>query len=134
MVIAADLVTLSLIDGGSSVPIAALRRHELTLSRGLSDATKAAGDGWREVAVLDRPLSADLRASGVFVSGTAMGLVRAASLEAEPKVFVFDLPGDGIWQGSFYVSTLTISGQSEDEMMFSLRLTSTGAVAFTAHP
>ncbi|MEM9286309.1 MAG: phage tail tube protein [Pseudomonadota bacterium] len=133
-IIASDQTSLSLIKDEGERPLAALSRHELTLSRGFSDATSAAGTGWREAEVLDRPLTADLRASGVFVSGDAMAALREAVLEAEAATFALHLPGEGTWQGAFHVTTLSLAGQSEDEMTFSLRLTSNGPVTFTALP
>ncbi|MEM6746447.1 MAG: phage tail tube protein [Pseudomonadota bacterium] len=133
-IIAADHVSLSIFRDEDIFPLAALRRHELTLSRGFSDATSAGGTGWREAAVLDRPLTADLRASGVFVSGDATAALREAVLEAEAATFALHLPGEGTWQGAFHITTLSLAGQSEDEMTFSLRLTSNSPVTFTALP
>jgi len=130
-IIAADQASLSLVENDDLVPVAALRRHELLLSRAVTDVTEAGGDGWRHAAVIDRPLTAELRATGVFVSGNAMAAIRSAVLSATASEFALDLPGEGTWRGSFFVTTLSLSGQAEDEVMVSLRLTSTGAVAFT---
>ena len=133
-IIPADQATLSIIENNDLVPVAALRRHELLLSRAVTDVTEAGGDGWRQAAVIDRPLTAELRANGVFVSGHAMASIRSAVLSAGPREFALDLPDEGIWQGDFFVTTLSLTGQAEGEVMVSLRLTSTGVVAFTSHP
>ncbi|MEO1042131.1 MAG: phage tail tube protein [Pseudomonadota bacterium] len=129
--IAADQASLSLIDNGSPNLLAALRRYELSLSRPLTDTTQAAGSGWRSAAVLDRPLAIDLRASGVFVSGSAMAAVRNHLLAATAPAFALTLPGEGTWKGTYFITTLNLTGQSEEEIMFSLRLSSSGVVTFT---
>ncbi|MEM7740053.1 MAG: phage tail tube protein [Pseudomonadota bacterium] len=129
--IAANRASLSLIDNAAPLLLAALRRYELSISRTSTDITQAAGSGWRDAAVLDRPLTADLRASGVFVTGAGMAAVREHLLAATAPEFAFTLPGEGTWQGAFYITSLSLNGQTEDELSFSLRLTSTGTLTFT---
>ncbi|NNU16983.1 hypothetical protein HK107_11695 [Parvularcula sp. ZS-1/3] len=127
---AADLALLSVGEGTEQVPVAGLTRRSLRLDRRPGDRTTRDGAGWQEAEALTGPASAELRGEGVFLSGTAMDFIRTVFLEGESEVFAL-ASGGGEWRGRFLVRQLSFDGKAEDEMRFSIRLTSTGPVAFS---
>lgn len=128
---AADLALLSVGEGAEQVPVAGLARRSLRLERRPGDRTTLDGEGWQEIEALTGPASAELRGEGVFLSGTAMDFIRSVFLEGESEVFALTSVG-GEWRGRFLVRQLNFDGKAEEEMRFSIRLSSTGPLAFSA--
>lgn len=130
-IVRADLATLSIGEGAASVEVGGLRRHTLTLTRPLADITTTEGRGWRACSSLRAGAEAELRCEGVFLPGPAHAALRTAFLGGSDEWFTLHLPADGTWAGRFFVLSLAIRGQAEEEEIFTLRLASTGPLAFT---
>lgn len=128
-VLCADEAVLTI--GSDEDVLGGLTKRSLTLSRMTGDRTEIAGDGWQKLGSDERPVKAELRGEGVFVSGAATDTLRAAFSSGEPTSFGLVLPGEGTWSGRFIVRQLTLSGRAEGTMAFAVRLASSGPVQFT---
>jgi predicted secreted protein len=126
--ISADMAVLSLVSAGGAV--AGLTKHTLRLNRPLTDRTGRSD--WAERGADQRPAEAELRAEGTFLSGAAQTALRSLFLAGSSDECTLDLPGEGSWQGRFFVRELTFRGEAEGEERFFLRLSSTGPVTFQA--
>ncbi|MEM7517305.1 MAG: phage tail tube protein [Planctomycetota bacterium] len=116
--------------GPTAEKVGGLTRRIFTLSRAAEDISSASAEGWSEGSSAEHPAKAELRADGVFLSGSAISAVRAAFLAGHAEEFTLALAGDGSWSGRFLIRSLTLSGKAEEELTFSIRLVSTGPVDF----
>jgi predicted secreted protein len=117
---------------GEASPLAlgTLTARELILTRTVDERTSAGGDGWREAAALTAPVRADLKAEGLLVSDAASRMVRAAMISGQAARFALSVDGEGTWEGAFLVRQWSLEAANGGEVIFRLRLTSTGPVNF----
>lgn len=124
---------LKLEDGtGTFVPIGGLRTKTISLSTGVIDITNADSQGWRELLPCAGVRQVNVSGAGLFVDDTAAEQARSLFFSAEQGNWEIVLPSYGTFTGRFQISNLDYAGDYRGESAFSLSLTSSGVVAFTA--
>ena len=128
-----DLV-LKISDGGmppSFVETGGLTATAAAFSAAPVEASSLVSPGWREEVPGAGLSSARLSGSGVFLSGSAAALVRAAFFAGTAPDWQVILPGLGLIEGPFRLIRLDYAGPYAAEMTFSLTLQSAGEITFT---
>lgn len=119
---------------GSStyVTMAGLRAKTISLNARSVDVTHAdSPDAWREILPGAGVKTASISGSGVFKDSSADQVVRAAFFAQQIRNWQVVIPGFGTLSGLFQVAALEYAGEFDREAVYSLTLSSAGAIAFT---
>lgn len=102
-----------------------------------ADCTTPGGQLWREVMTGTRSVS--VSGNGYFEDSTAEERMRAVALgtgesDTEEAICNFEIvvPDFGTFAGAFHIDSIEYGGEQENGVTYSLSLSSSGAVAFTA--
>lgn len=123
------------IDDGTGVfqTVAGLRTQRLALNADPVDITHAESAGrWRELLAGAGPRRASLAGSGVFKDAASDMMMRQVFFDGLIRNWQIVLPGFGIVQGPFQISSLDWRGDHTAEVTFEIALESAGALTFTA--
>jgi TP901-1 family phage major tail protein len=128
-----DLV-LKIDDGaGAFVTVAGLRARQLAFNADTVDITNAESAGrWRELLAGAGMRRAALSGAGVFRSEASDRLVRQVFFDGLIRAWQVAIPGFGIVQGPFQITSLDYRGDHAGEVTFDIALDSAGALTFTA--
>jgi TP901-1 family phage major tail protein len=128
-----DLV-LKIDDGtGAFVTVAGLRARQLAFNADTVDITNAESAGrWRELLAGAGVRRAALSGAGVFRSEASDRLVRQVFFDGLIRTWQVAIPGFGIVQGPFQITSLDYRGDHAGEVTFDIALDSAGALTFTA--
>jgi TP901-1 family phage major tail protein len=95
------------------------------------DCTTPAGALWTES--LNGVKNVTISGDGYFEDSVTELRMNTVAMSADPKCnFTVTVPAFGTYAGSFYIESLEFGGETEGGVTYSLSLTSTGAVTFTA--
>jgi TP901-1 family phage major tail protein len=95
------------------------------------DCTTPAGIMWTES--LNGVKNLTISGDGFFEDSVTELRMNTVAMQADPKCnFQVVVPAFGTYAGSFYIESLEFGGESQGGVTYSLSLTSTGAVTFTA--
>jgi len=122
-------------DAGSPayVVVAGLRTQRIAFNAEAVDITNSSSTGrWRELLNDCGVRSATLTGEGVFVDDAANEAVRDAFDENELRDAKILIPSFGTFEGQFKVTSLEMSGEHNEAVMWSMTLESAGAITFTA--
>lgn len=112
--------------------VAGLRTRSISMNSEIVDATNANSTGvWRELLDGCGVRNAAISGDGVFTDDAGIEAVRDAFFENESRTAKIDIPGFGVFEGSFRVSALEFGGEYNGVVTFSCTLESAGAVTFT---
>jgi TP901-1 family phage major tail protein len=113
--------------------VAGLRATRISLNSETVDVTTADSAGrWRELLSGAGARSAAVSGSGIFKDAASDGLVRQAFFDGAALTSQVVVPGFGIVEGPFQVSSLEYAGDHDGEATFEISLASSGALAFAA--
>jgi len=127
------LIKLDLTGGGQFETIAGLRATRVSFNAESVDVTslESAG-GWRELLGGAGVKSANISGSGVFKDASTDERARQIFFDGETPDFQVIIPGFGIVQGPFQVTSVEYAGSHNGEATYELSLSSAGQLGFTA--
>ncbi len=127
------LVKLDLTGDGNFQTIAGLRATRIAFNAETVDVTslESAG-GWRELLGGAGVRSASISGSGVFRDAATDERARAIFFNSEVPNFQVVIPGFGVVEGPFQLTSLEYAGNYNGEATYELSLASAGALTFTA--
>ena len=120
-------------EGGSQFDtVAGLRATRIAFGAETVDATSIESAGWRELLAGAGVRSASVSGSGVFRDEATDERMRAVFFEGRAPSFQIVIPGFGIVEGPFQITSLEYAGSYDGEATYEVSLASAGALAFTA--
>lgn len=126
------LIKLDMTGGGQFETVAGLRATRLSFNAESVDVTSLASDGWRELLGGAGVKAASISGSGVFRDASTDERARQIFFDGETPEFQVIIPGFGIVEGPFQVTSIEYSGSHNGEATYELSLASAGALTFTA--
>ncbi|TCM86617.1 phage major tail protein, TP901-1 family [Rhodovulum steppense] len=127
------LIKLDLTGAGQFETIAGLRATRISFNAEQVDVTSLESEGgWRELLAGAGVKSAGISGGGVFKDAETDARARQVFFDSETPTFQIVIPGFGVVEGPFQVSSLEYSGSHNGEATYELTLASAGALAFTA--
>jgi TP901-1 family phage major tail protein len=113
--------------------VAGLRSRSLSLNARSIDVTDSDSVGrWRELLAGAGVRAVAISGSGIFRDAASDALVRTAFFSQTANSWQIIIPGFGLLEGAFLVTTLDYAADYDGEVRFSLALSSAGPVGFTA--
>jgi len=127
------LIKLDLTGGGQFETIAGLRATRVSFNAESVDVTslESAG-GWRALLGGAGVKSANISGSGVFKDASTDERARQIFFDGETPDFQVIIPGFGIVEGPFQVTSVEYAGSHNGEATYELSLSSAGQLGFTA--
>ncbi|MGL4320448.1 MAG: phage major tail protein, TP901-1 family [Paracoccaceae bacterium] len=127
------LVKLDLTGDGNFQTIAGLRATRISFNAETVDVTSLESEGgWRELLGGAGVRSASISGSGVFRDAATDERARAIFFNSELPDFQVIVPGFGVVEGPFQLTSLEYAGNYNGEATYELSLASAGALTFTA--
>lgn len=129
------LMVLKIGDGAGSetfTTIGGLRSNTITINNEEVDITNKDSAGWKELLENAGVKSVSMSASGVFKDDAQIDLVNTRMIAGTIGNFQLVLSNGDYYQGAFQINSFERTGEYNGAEMFSISLTSSGAVAFTA--
>jgi TP901-1 family phage major tail protein len=128
-----DLLLKVDVDGtGAFETLAGLRATRLTFNAGSIDVTSIESTGgWREL-LGGGVKTAQVSGSGVFRDEETDARARQMFFQGQVSRFQVIIPGFGIVQGPFQITSLEYGGSHDGEATYEIALASAGALVFTA--
>lgn len=127
---------VSIGDGGDPeafMVVAGIRARTLALRASHADCTTIDSPAaWRELIAGAGPKSVEVAGSGAFRDAASDARMRAAFFAGAAVTMELTIAGFGVVSGPFAISELVYGGTHDDEATFSVRLASSGAIAFVA--
>ncbi len=126
------LIKLDMDGAGTFETVAGLRATRISFNAESVDVTslESAG-GWRELLAGAGVKSAQISGSGVFRDDATDARARQVFFAGEIPEFQVIVPGFGIIQGAFLITSLDYAGRYDGEATYELALASAGALSFT---
>lgn len=120
-------------EAGAFVTIAGLRAKTLRFNARTVDVTDSGSlEAWRELLPGAGVKSAEISGAGVFRDQPSDALARESFFTQAAQDCQFIMPGFGIIEGPFLITSLTYAGTYQGEASFEMSLVSAGALSFTA--
>ena len=127
------LIKLDLTGDGQFETIAGLRASRLSFNAEAVDVTSLESQGgWRELLAGAGVKSAAITGSGVFKDAATDERARQIFFDGEMPEFQVIVPGFGIVEGPFQITSIEYSGSHNGEATYELTLASAGVLGFTA--
>ncbi|PHR60845.1 MAG: phage major tail protein, TP901-1 family [Robiginitomaculum sp.] len=115
------------------VTMAGLRARSISLNAQAVDVTHTdSPNAWRELLPGAGVKTASVSGSGVFKDAAADELVRAAFFAQDIRNWQIIIPDFGSLTGPFQIAALEYAGDFDREAVYSLTLSSAGAIVFAA--
>ncbi len=127
------LIKLDMTGSGQFETIAGLRATRISFNAESVDVTSLESEGgWRELLGGAGVKSASISGSGVFKDASTDERARQIFFDGETPEFQVIIPGFGIVEGAFQVSSIEYAGSHNGEATYELSMASAGALSFTA--
>lgn len=127
------LVKIDMNGAGQFETVAGLRATRISFNAESVDVTSLESQGgWRELLVGAGVRSASISGSGVFKDADTDERARQIFFDGETPDFKVVVPGFGVIQGPFQITSIDYSGNHNGEATYELSLASAGALTFTA--
>ncbi|MEL7345409.1 MAG: phage major tail protein, TP901-1 family [Pseudomonadota bacterium] len=127
------LIKLDMTGSGQFETIAGLRATRISFNAESVDVTSLESQGgWRELLGGAGVKSASISGSGVFKDASTDERARQIFFDGETPEFQVIIPGFGVVEGAFQVSSIEYSGSHNGEATYELSMASAGALSFTA--
>jgi TP901-1 family phage major tail protein len=116
---------------GVFTTVAGLRTRQLSFNAEAVDVTHAESAGrWRELLAGAGVRRASITGSGVFRDEASDASVREIVFDGAIRAWQVIVPGFGLIEGPFQVSTLEYRGEHDGELTFEMSLDSAGQLTF----
>jgi TP901-1 family phage major tail protein len=127
------LIKMDLTGAGNFETIAGLRATRISFNAEQVDVTslESAG-GWRELLGGAGMKSAAISGSGVFRDASTDERARQIFFDGEVPEFQVIIPGFGVVEGAFQISSIEYAGSHNGEATYELSLASAGQLSFVA--
>lgn len=120
-------------EAGAFVTIAGLRAKTLRFNARTVDVTDSGSlEAWRELLPGAGVKSAEISDAGVFRDQPSDALARESFFTQAAQDCQIIMPGFGIIEGPFLITSLTYAGTYQGEASFEMSLVSADALSFTA--
>ncbi len=127
------LIKLDLTGGGQFETIAGLRATRISFNAEAVDVTSLESQGgWRELLAGAGVKTASILGSGVFKDAATDERARQIFFDGEVPDFQVIIPGFGIVQGAFQITSIEYAGSHNGEATYEMSLASASALTFTA--
>lgn len=127
------LIKLDMTGSGLFETLAGLRASRLSFNAETVDVTSLdSGGGWRELLVGAGVRSASISGSGVFRDAATDERARQVFFEGERPDFQVIIPGFGIIEGPFMITSIDYSGRHDGEAAYEMSMASAGRLTFVA--
>ncbi len=127
------LIKLDMTGGGQFETIAGLRATRISFNAETVDVTSLESQGgWRELLAGAGVKAAQVSGSGVFKDAATDERARQIFFDGEVPAFQVIIPGFGIVEGPFQLTSIEYAGSHNGEATYELSLASAGALQFTA--
>ena len=127
------LVKLDLTGSGQFETIAGLRATRIGFNAETVDVTSLESQGgWRELLAGAGVKSASISGSGVFKDADTDERARQIFFDGEVPDFQVIIPGFGIVQGPFMITSIDYAGTHNGEATYEVSMASAGVMLFTA--
>ncbi|SNX69050.1 TP901-1 family phage major tail protein [Cereibacter ovatus] len=127
------LVKLDLNGGGQFETMAGLRATRISFNAETVDVTSLESQGgWRELLAGAGVKSASISGSGVFRDAATDEKARAIFFSGQAPRFQVVIPGFGVVEGPFLISSIEYAGSHNGEATYEITLASAGLLSFTA--
>jgi len=127
------LVKVDMIGDGSFTTVAGLRATRLSFNAETVDVTSLESTGgWRELLAGAGVKTASISGSGVFRDANTDERARQIFFDALMPEFQVIIPGFGVVEGPFQITSIEYAGNHNGEATYELSLASAGALTFTA--
>ena len=118
---------------GGFVTVAGLRARQLAFNAEAVDVTNAESAGrWRELLGGAGVRRAAISGAGVFKDEASDARLRQMFFDGDIRTYQVIMPGFGVIQGSFQITSLEYRGDHAGEVTFEMAFESAGALTFTA--
>ena len=126
------LIKIDLDGSGTFRTVAGLRATRMSFNAETVDVTTLESEGgWRELLVGAGVRSAAITGSGVFRDDETNARARQIFFDAEMPDYRVIIPGFGVMEGPFQITSLEYAGRHDGEATFEIALASAGAVSFS---
>ncbi|MCK0139025.1 phage major tail protein, TP901-1 family [Aliiroseovarius sp. F47248L] len=127
------LIKLDMTGSGVFETIAGLRATRLSFNAESVDVTSLESTGgWRELLGGAGVKSASISGSGVFKDATTDERARQIFFDNEVPDFQVIVPGFGVVEGPFMITSVEYAGSHNGEATYELSMASAGELSFTA--
>ena len=123
---------LKIEDAGTFKTIGGMRSNNFSINDETVDVSSKDSNGFREYMAGAGLRSVSASGSGIFKDAVMMGVVNTKMLAGQHANWQIIVPGFGAYEGSFAISSLSMSGEYNGELSFDLSLESAGEISFTA--
>lgn len=118
---------------GNFVTVAGLRSKRLAFNSATVDITDAESAGrWRELLAGSGVRQAAISGSGIFKDADSDAQMRTKFFTGDISDWQFTVPGLGVVEGAFQITSLEYTGAHDGEVTFDVALESAGEIDFTA--
>ncbi len=111
--------------------VGGFKSNGLDMSGEYIDITSKDSNGWKEKLHGAGSRTIAVSGSGVFMSDEALKHVQDCIMNNTIRLWQCYIPGMGIYDGLFTVSSLNLAGELEGEINYSISLEGAGAIGFT---
>ena len=119
--------------GGVFQTVAGLRANALSFNAESVDITHQESAGaWRELLAGAGLKTANVRGQGIFKDAASDATIRSYFFNGTIRRWQVIVPGFGIVEGPFQITSLELAGRHDGEVTFELALESAGELSFTA--
>ena len=126
------LIKIDLDGSGTFRTVAGLRATRMSFNAETVDVTTLESEGgWRELLVGAGVRSAAITGSGVFRDDETNARARQIFFDAQMPDYRVIIPGFGVMEGPFQITSLEYAGRHDGEATFEIALASAGAVSFS---
>ncbi len=112
--------------------IAASRSVSFSVSNETVDVTDSDGAPWRELLDAAGVRSVEISVEGLFSSSTTYDTMRTKCLANTTSNYRIYQGDGGYWYGAFQVVSLEESGEYNNAQAYSMKLSSSGTIAYSA--
>lgn len=127
------LIKMDMTGTGTFQTVAGLRATRMSFNAETVDVTSLESQGrWRELLGGAGVRSASISGSGVFRDAATDERARQVFFDGEMPAFQVVIPGFGVVEGPFQITTIEYAGAHNGEATYEITLASAGALDFTA--
>ena len=116
---------------GDYITIGGLKAHNMNISGNTIDVTNMSSGGFREYLSGGGTRYLNISGDGTFYSDVASKVLNTLAINRELANWRITVPGMGVYEGGFAITTLSMSGTQTSELKFSLNLESGDSFTFT---
>ncbi len=123
---------MKILSGGSYALVGGFRSNGIEITENPVEVTTKESGGFQELLSGASYRSINLNGSGVFVSDAAFAEVHGHVMAGTHPDCEIIVPGHGTYTGKFFISNLSMGGEHNGQVTYTIALQNAGVVTFTA--